>query len=165
MAVIRNLVGGEILTEGEAFFLKNADGRMEFSLVAEGIRKPALMALLIRNGSLRAGTVLFWDEPEANLNPGMMPAVARALSTLASLGVQVFAATHSYAFLKEIELQSRGGKSPRFFLLFASGTREGIQVRSAERIRPSNRTLLPTNTRASTRLSWTGRWGLQHERP
>ena len=42
---------------------------IEFTLLAEGLRKLGLLWLLIRNGSLKPGAVLFWDEPETNLNP------------------------------------------------------------------------------------------------
>ena len=40
-----------------------------FNLVAEGIRKMALLWQLVKNGTLEKGSVLFWDEPEANINP------------------------------------------------------------------------------------------------
>ena len=129
---VRNLAEGQIITEGESFFLKNAHGNMEITLVAEGLRKLALLSLLIQNGSLQKGTTLFWDEPEANLNPSMMPHVARVLLTLSKLGVQVFAATHSYSFLKEIELQRGVGDVARYFSLFTSNEQEGVQVAPAD---------------------------------
>ncbi len=39
---------------------------MEMHLVAEGLRKLAMIARLIANGSLVDKVSLFWDEPEAN---------------------------------------------------------------------------------------------------
>ena len=62
-------IGGEIIVEGEEFFLSGEQGKIEFTLLAEGFRKLGLLWLLIRNGSLPHGSVLFWDEPETNLNP------------------------------------------------------------------------------------------------
>ena len=42
---------------------------LEFTLLAEGMRKLGLIWLLIQNGTLGNSSVLFWDEPETNLNP------------------------------------------------------------------------------------------------
>ena len=64
-----------------------------------------LLWLLIRNGTLRNGSVLFWDEPEANLNPKMFKVVIEVLLELQRAGVQVFFATHDYVILKELDLQ------------------------------------------------------------
>ena len=38
------------------------------SLVAEGFKRLGTLSYLIRNGSVKKGSVLFWDEPEMNLN-------------------------------------------------------------------------------------------------
>ena len=132
LVLIGNVVDGTVVSEGENFFLKNGAGELEITLVAEGIRKLALLSLLIRNGSLQSGTTLFWDEPEANLNPSMMQHVARVLLTLEKLGVQIFIATHSYSFLKELELQREQNQAVRYFALFTSRDQEGVQVRPAE---------------------------------
>ena len=96
------------------------------------MRKLALLSLLIRNGSLQSGTTLFWDEPEANLNPSMMQHVARILLTLGRLGVQIFIATHSYSFLKELELQRAQTLTVRYFSLFTAEGKEGVQVTPAD---------------------------------
>ena len=42
---------------GEEFFLKNDDGDMEFTLLAEGLRKLGLLELLVRNGTLPNGSI------------------------------------------------------------------------------------------------------------
>ena len=68
---------------------------MEADLVAEGYRKLTMVARLIANGSLDANSLLFWDEPEANLNPRLIRRLAPLLLDLAEAGVQVFIATHS----------------------------------------------------------------------
>ena len=86
------------------FYLKNRSGNIEFPLLAEGWRKLGLLWTLIRNGSLTAGSVLYWDEPEANLNPGMFPMVAEILAKLASTGIQIHVASHAYAMLRELEI-------------------------------------------------------------
>ena len=66
------------------------------SRVASGINKLAQMIYLIRNGSLTKETILFWDEPEVNLNPKYIRLVADFLMALAKAGVQIFVATHDY---------------------------------------------------------------------
>jgi len=90
---------------------------LEFTLIPEGIRKLALLWLLIRNGSLSRGSALYWDEPEADLNPSMIPTVVETLLQLERIGVQMVLTTHSYTVLKEFELQ-REDHSLRFFALF-----------------------------------------------
>lgn len=49
--------------------MKKGNSRQEFNLVAEGIRKMVLLWQLVKNGTLEKGSVLFWDESEANINP------------------------------------------------------------------------------------------------
>ena len=50
---------GKVIIEN---ILPPEQGNLEFSLLAEGIRKLALLWLLIQNGVLQSGS--FWDEPE-----------------------------------------------------------------------------------------------------
>jgi AAA15 family ATPase/GTPase len=114
--LLQKTMGGQITTKNEVFYLRNRLGEFEFTLVAEGMRKLALLWLLIRNGSIEKGSTLYWDEPEANLNPSMLPLVVSILLQLERMGVQVFVATHSYVLLKEFDLQ-RTDHSLRFYSL------------------------------------------------
>ena len=83
-------MGGEVSIKNEEFFLRGGRGDIEFTLLAEGLRKLGLLWLLIRNGSLRPGSVLFWDEPETNLNPKLYRTVVKVLLELRHAGVQIF---------------------------------------------------------------------------
>ncbi|HCU35784.1 MAG TPA: AAA family ATPase [Armatimonadetes bacterium] len=112
---------GTVETHGEEFFLTNSHGSLEFMLVAEGLRKLALLWLLIRNGSLAPGSVLFWDEPEANLNPKMIGPLINVLLMLQRDGLQVFLATHDYVVLKELELQRSDGDEILYHALYQDG--------------------------------------------
>ena len=105
LGTLRGELGGTILVKGEAFYWKGSRGTLEFSLLAEGSRKLALLWLLIQNGTLLEGSVLFWEEPEANLNPTMLATLVGVLLKLQRLGVQVFIATHDYVLLKQLDLQ------------------------------------------------------------
>ena len=113
-------LGGKVTVHGEEFFLADKDGEMEFTLLAEGLRKLGLLWLLIRNGTLRPGAVLFWDEPEANLNPKLYGVVIEVLLELQRLGVQVFLATHDYVILKELDLQAKDEDKVAFHSLYRS---------------------------------------------
>ena len=111
-------LGGKVTIHGEEFFLSGEQGEIEFTLLAEGLRKLGLLWLLIRNGSLRPGAVLFWDEPETNLNPKLYGVVIDVLLELQRLGMQVFLATHDYVILKELDLQAKEGDKVVFHSLY-----------------------------------------------
>lgn len=105
LKILRGHISGSVITTDETFYLKNQQGELEFTLLAEGMRKLGLLWLLIQNGTLLRGSVMFWDEPEANLNPKMLRPLADVLLALQREGVQLFLATHSYELLKELYLQ------------------------------------------------------------
>jgi predicted ATPase len=92
------------LDKAGRFYLNSAGVAMEMHLVAEGLRKLAMVARLIATGSLVDKGFLFWDEPESNLNPRIIKLVARTIVHLAQSGIQVFIATHSLFLLRELEL-------------------------------------------------------------
>lgn len=115
---------GKVITKNEEFFLKSQQGELEFTLLAEGIRKQGLLWILIQNGTLLNGSVLFWDEPETNLNPKLMRTVVEILIELQRMGVQLFISTHNYSLLKEFDLQKSATDQVLFHSLFldASGS-------------------------------------------
>lgn len=105
---LQTLLGGQVKLESGRFYLlpdQAGKGKIEMPLVAEGLRKIAMLAYLLINGSLRNKGTLFWDEPETNLNPKLMVITATALIELARQGYQVILATHSLFLLREIEIQ------------------------------------------------------------
>lgn len=123
LTALQKAIDGKVVAKGEHFFLKNKQGDLEFTLLAEGMRKLALIWLLIQNGTLLSGSVLFWDEPEANLNPALMGEVVEVMLELQRLDVQVFLSTHNYVLLKEFDLRQQPGDAIRYVSLFrdASG--------------------------------------------
>ncbi len=72
-----------------------------------------MIVRLIASGVLLEGGYLFWDEPEANLNPSSQKAVAHALKHLADQGSQIFVATHSMFLLRELQM-SGGSADTRY---------------------------------------------------
>ena len=104
---LEEIMGGSVHIENGHFYLHMPGrGKMEIQLVAEGIRKIAMLAYLIVNGMIYNKSMLYWDEPETNLNPKLIRYVAEALMVLAQNGIQVFIATHSLFLLREIEILS-----------------------------------------------------------
>jgi energy-coupling factor transporter ATP-binding protein EcfA2 len=116
---LEEAMGGTIeLYKGDRFYLHLPSGTMEMHLVAEGLRKLATIARLIATASLLDKGYLFWDEPEANLNPKIIKTVAKTILQIAQNVIQVFIATHSLFLLRELHiLQERdfNGLDSRYF--------------------------------------------------
>ncbi|CTQ49834.1 AAA family ATPase [Jannaschia donghaensis] len=102
------------------FYLRSPAGRMEMPLVAEGLRKFAMLARMISAGVLLEHGYLFWDEPETNLNPKLIRVLARTIMKLAEEGIQIFIASHSLILLKEIEILQREDSSREKLVRFFS---------------------------------------------
>ena len=117
-ARLQAAIGGEVAIENEEFFLRGERENIEFSLLAEGMRKLALLWLLIRNDVISPGSVLFWDEPETNLNPKLFGVLMDVLLELQRNGVQIFLATHDYVVLKELDLLAREADQIAFHALY-----------------------------------------------
>ncbi len=116
---ISNAIDGVVVQENGIFYVIKNDGtKIDFSLEAEGLRKLGLLWKLIRNGLLEKGTILLWDEPEANLNPELYPLVVNVLLGLQKNGVQIFIATHSYNFAKYLEIRRAKKEQVMFHNLY-----------------------------------------------
>ncbi|WP_238455764.1 AAA family ATPase [Azohydromonas lata] len=117
IAPVEQALGGSVVLENGRFYLDMPGvGNVEMSLVAEGHRKLAMLARLIVNGVIQSQGYLFWDEPEANLNPRLIRLVASVIHQLAASGVQVFIATHSFFLLKELELLNKATPLKRCYI-------------------------------------------------
>lgn len=125
LEILQGAIEGRVQQKNEHFFLRNKQGNLEFTLLAEGFRKLGLLWLLIQNGTLLEGSVLFWDEPETNLNPSLFGKLVEILLELSRGGVQIFVATHDYLILKEFDLQKRSDDEVMFHALSRDeGSRE-----------------------------------------
>lgn len=132
---LERAMGGVLLTDKAGrFYLKTDKEQIEMHLVAEGQRKLATVARLLANRGLREKSALFWDEPEANLNPRLIKAIAPVLLSLATDGMQVFVATHSLFLLREIHLacRKRSDLAVRHFGLHPAD--DGVRVLQGNRI-------------------------------
>jgi ABC-type ATPase involved in cell division len=132
LTIIQKSIEGKVVIDQEEFFLENKRGKLEFTLLAEGYRKLALLWLLIQNGTLLNGSILCWDEPEANLNPRFMRYVVEILIALERLGVQIFLATHDYVLLKEFDLQATRSSHLLYHSLSRNRETGEVEVNSTE---------------------------------
>lgn len=141
---VETILHGSIELRDKNFYLRqNKGGDFEIPLVAEGFRKLGTVSYLLANGTLSRQSILFWDEPETNLNPAYMVQLAKLLVAIARNGTQVFIATHSLFMMREISLllgQTENRDVDRQF--FALSPAEGesdtkiVEGRSAEEIEP-----------------------------
>lgn len=117
----------------DEFYLKSGSSKQEFNLIAEGIRKMALLWQLIKNGTLENGSVLFWDEPEANINPTYIPIIVEILLELQRKGVQVFISTHDYMLASYFEVKKAEHDILMFHSLSVTGTAYEVTYEKAEK--------------------------------
>lgn len=130
--VLQKISAGKVTLYEDRFYLKpGSQAKLEFNLVAEGLRKIALLWQLIKNGTLEKGSVLFWDEPEANINPKYIPVLAELLIMLESEGVQILVSTHDYFLSKYIEVK-RGKSSNIQYISLYKDEEERVRCETAE---------------------------------
>jgi energy-coupling factor transporter ATP-binding protein EcfA2 len=132
LAPLEEAMNGKIVLNGNGrFYLDGPKGSIEMPLVAEGLRKFGMLARLIATGVILDNGYLFWDEPEANLNPRMVAKLADTMVRLSLNGVQIFIATHSLFLLRELEMlldrQSGRDYDACFFGLHAIEDHVGIE--------------------------------------
>ncbi len=134
LPILERIIDGVVVVENETFYIKRTDGKkIEFSVEAEGIKKIGLLCQLLVNESITKDSVLFWDEPEANINPKLIPDIVDILFELSKQGVQIFVATHDYVFAKYFELKRKESSDVLFHSLYK--TEKGVSCESSESFR------------------------------
>jgi len=134
LEILRKINRGKVAVNEDRFYLKpGTQAMLEFNLVAEGLRKIALLWQLIKNGTLEEGSILFWDEPEANINPKHIPTIVDLLLLLQREGVQIFVATHDYFLAKYFDVRSREDDHILFHSLYKDEETAEIRVEQSDR--------------------------------
>jgi len=125
-------LGGKVVLGGERFQV----GGLEAHLVSEGMRKIASIVRLLTNNELRERGVLFWDEPEANLNPQLAVVVADVLTQLAGNGIQVFVSSHDYLLSESLGLAAKASGAPasRFFSFTRHEKEDSVSIDGADEL-------------------------------
>ena len=134
---IEEAMGGKVELDKSGRFYLDIDGvSMEMHLVAEGLRKLAMIARLIATGSLIDKGFLFWDEPESNLNPKVIKLIARCILHLCQSGIQIFIASHSLFLLRELDILSRSKefRSVKTQFIGLHRTKDGAAVNQGESV-------------------------------
>lgn len=113
---IEKIIGGKVVYDAsqDLFFLRVKNSKQEFNLVSEGIRKLSLLWILVKNGALDSEAVLFWDEPEANINPSAIPVIVKLILALEEHGIQIFISTHDYFLCKYLDIYAREKNKLKF---------------------------------------------------
>lgn len=75
---------------------------------------------LVLEGLLPQRASLFWDEPEANINPIHILVIIEMLLELQRNGVQIFISTHDYILAKYFEVKRKEDNEVMFFFLYQS---------------------------------------------
>lgn len=84
---LRETIGGRVSVREEHFFLKDSRGNnLEFTLLAEGMRKLGLLWLLIQNGALLEGSVPFLGRAGSQFEPDASQGGYRHRSRIAPYG-------------------------------------------------------------------------------
>ena len=115
---ISEVMHGEVISLDGVFYTKKDNGELiDLNLEASGYGRLGLLWKFIRNGLLESGSILFWDEPEASINPELIPALVDILLELQRGGIQIFVATHSYDVARWFELDKQDVDSLRYINL------------------------------------------------
>lgn len=120
--VLEKMIGGTVVLENDEFYIKKNNGRMvHFDVEAEGYKKIGLLWQLIMNENITPGSVLLWDEPEANINPSFISDLVWCLIELSRQGVQVIVSTHSYIFADYFEIHKKDNDKITYISLYFEG--------------------------------------------
>ncbi len=121
---IKQIISGTVLFENNRYYILHEDHKIGFQYEAEGFKKFSVLWRLIENGILSNGSVLFWDEPEVNINPQNISMLTDMLFALQKAGIQIFLATHNYVLAKYLEIK----KSEQDHILFHSFYKDGSHI-------------------------------------
>ncbi len=114
------------------FYFNLPEGTIDVHRVSGGESKLGALYYLLKNGSLTKNSILFWDTPEANLNPQWISRVAKLLHLFAAAGMQIFIATHDYILSHELSLLAEYWVNPavdfKFFALSKPNRKSSVVI-------------------------------------
>ena len=104
---LSEILGGRVLYRNSGYYIEKRNGLVNVALEAEGFKKLAVLYRALYTGYLQPGSILFWDEPEANISRMHTADVVNMLLDLSRNGVQIFLATHDYNFMKYFSMKKK----------------------------------------------------------
>jgi len=102
---LNDAVGGRIEYDDDkkAWIFRDKNRQVfEISITSEGVKRLAILDLLLGNHYLTRKSIIIIDEAEANLHPEMICRFMEILVVLAKAGLQIFISTHSYFVIKNL---------------------------------------------------------------
>jgi ABC-type lipoprotein export system ATPase subunit len=136
---LERIMDGKIVCRNSHFYLQTQRGEMNIFMVAEGFRKLGLLSYLIANDSLKENSILFFDEPETNLNSRLIKQLAEFLLELSKNNIQIIIATHNLFLMKYFDylLKKENNAIPAAFFSLVR-TEQGVLVEQAEQLSQLN---------------------------
>ncbi len=134
MAEIEAICGGHfVFYGGGKVTFKTGSAEYSANSIAEGFRKAGMLSRLLETGSIQPGVSgpLFWDEPEANLNPKLLKLLVQILLELSRNGQQIILATHDYVLLKWFDLLMDEGKDDHVLFHSLYHDHETAEIKAA----------------------------------
>jgi len=117
--ILEGIINGKIIQQdGDFFVLKSNGDKIRFSCESEGIKKFGLLWQLLMSEIIIENGILLWDEPEANINPKLIPDLVEILLELSRNGVQIFLATHEYNMMKYFSMNKKSDDNINFYSLY-----------------------------------------------
>jgi len=103
---LEQIIGGKIEYDekNNRWQFKKGNQKFPIGVTSEGIKKIAILDTLLGNRYLSPESILFIDEPEAALHPKAISDLLDIVALLASKGIQIFLASHSYFVVKKLFL-------------------------------------------------------------
>ncbi|NNM50962.1 MAG: ATP-binding protein [Pseudomonadales bacterium] len=104
---LEGILGGVIEYEeasGRWLFVNAKRQKFPIGVTAEGIKKIAILDILLGNRYLNTNSIVLIDEPESALHPTAISQLLDIVAILAERGIQFFMASHSYFVVKKLFL-------------------------------------------------------------
>lgn len=103
---LENILGGRVEYEETSgrWQFKKGNQKFPIGVTAEGIKKIAILDILLGNQYLDTSSIVFIDEPESALHPVALSKLLDIVAVLAERGIQFFLASHSYFVVKKLFL-------------------------------------------------------------
>ncbi|MEG0153609.1 MAG: AAA family ATPase [Cellulosilyticaceae bacterium] len=122
---LEKMLDGTIVVENNDFYVKKSNGNLiKFDMEAEGLKKIGLIWQLLMNESITKDTILFWDEPEAFINPKFIPELVEILLELSRHNIQIFVTTHDYIFAKYFDIKRQSTDAVQFHSLYSDNNQQ-----------------------------------------
>ncbi len=113
-SVIKDTINGVVFydkSQDDFYFGKNGiENKINMRSVSSGIKMFGYLQILLRNESLKEGSVLILDEPEVHLHPKWQLEYAKIIVELVKLGVIVLVNSHSPYMIEALKVYSDSEK-------------------------------------------------------